>query len=163
MLLREALAADETSILEIMNQAILDQKNAYLSRFDNEHGRVWFNGLMDKGLIVLVVVLDDVICGWGALTPYREGRGALSQNVEITFYVHERFKRRGVASMLIKDLEKRAKQLNKSQSVAILLDDNKESKTLLKKAGYQILGYFPDIASFQNKVCGHLYMWKALL
>lgn len=146
-----------------MNQAIRDAKNAYLELFEEDSGIDWFASLLEKGIVVLVASIDDVVCGWGSITHYREGRGALVKNAEITFYVHAQYKRRGVATLLVKHLEKRAIENRKTQAVAILLDDNSESKSLLIKMGYTVQGVFPNIAHFPYKTCGHLYMWKALV
>ena len=159
---RVAREADAVEIIEIMNQAIDDQKNAYLSAFDDESGRVWFESLFKKASSLLVVLMNDKICGWGSLTSYRESREALSKNVEITFYVHRDYRRMGVGSTLIEHLEKTALESDKKNAVAILLDDNIESEILLKKNGYKVLGHFPKVAYFTNKVCGHFYMWKVL-
>ena len=163
MKIRKAIDSDEAAVVEIMNQAISDAKNAYLELFDEDSGNAWFASLLERGIVVLVATIDDVVCGWGSITHYREGRGALAKNAEITFYVHDQYKRRGVATLLVKHLEKCAIEVSKTQVVAILLDDNLESKSLLIKMGYAVHGVFPNIVHFHDKTCGHLYMWKTLV
>jgi len=162
MEIRKATKDDEASVVEIMNQAIRDSKNAYLKLLSDKTQNTWYSGLMEKAIAFVVATLDGVVVGWGTLTPYREGRGALSSNTEITFYVHDHFKRRGAGTMLIQHLENQAMINGKSQAVAILMDDNRESKQLLQKLGYSVRGEFPKIARFSHKLVGHLYMWKSL-
>ena len=163
MLIREAKKSDEHEIIEIMNQAIMDRKNAYLEIFDAENGGHWIESMRAKAIKLCVCVIDERIVGWGSLTPYRENRGALSGNVEITFYIHEDRKRMGIGTLIIKYLEEIALRLNKTHAVAILLDDNDASEKLLNKMGYEILGRFESIAVFPDITLGHLYMWKKLM
>ena len=162
MLIREANRSDEHEVIEIMNQAIMDRKNAYLEIFNAENGRQWYDSLRAKAIKFCVCVIDNRIVGWGSLTSYRENRGALSGNVEITFYVHNDNKKQGIGTLIIKYLEEVALRLNKTHVVAILLDDNEASQILLTKKGYKTLGHFESIATFPNKTLGHLYMWKKL-
>ena len=55
-----------------------------------------------KAIKFCVCVIDNSIVGCGSLTPYRENRGALSGNVEITFYVHNDNKKQGIGTLIIK-------------------------------------------------------------
>jgi hypothetical protein len=49
MLIREANRSHEHEVIEIMNQAIMDRKNAYLEIFNAENGRQWYDSLRRIG------------------------------------------------------------------------------------------------------------------
>lgn len=162
MKIREARINDGPAIIEILNQAIVERKNAYLDIFDVESGMIWHQTLLKNAYYVCVYEFNHEIKGWGSLTPYRQNRGALKGNTEITFYVDRSSRGAGIGSSLVDHMETTAKNLGYMHSVAILLDDNMESQELLKKKNYETLGHFKSIARFPDKNRGHLYMWKEL-
>lgn len=154
--------ADMDAIIRIMNQAIGEERNAYLSRFSNATGARWFSALKAGASALLVASRGGEVVGWGSLSAYRQGRGALGTVKEITFYVDQKARRLGVAGVLVTNLEAQAMRLGALHMVAILLDDNAPSKALLKKFGYEQWAHFPNIVHFPSHTAGHLYMGKHL-
>ena len=100
--IRLAEQRDLPAIVEIYNQAIrmksatadtvpvtLDERGAWLAGHDPSHYPVF------------VAVLDDAVVGYCSLSPYRAGRMALRHTAEISYYIHEKHRRKGIGSMLI--------------------------------------------------------------
>lgn len=160
--IRPAFYDDESAIVEIMNQGINEETNAYVQPFDWVQGSNWFASLRENSTALVVAETNNQIVGWGSLSNYRGGREALISTKEITFYVHHDFRRFGAASKLILNLEETARDLKVKHLVAILLDDNAGSRALLEKHNYFVWGLFEAIAEFESGAKGHLYMGKHL-
>ena len=160
--IRKASVSDEIAVLTIFNQAIRERSNAHLEPLEHSAGAKWFERLIHDAQLLIVCESEGLISGWGALMPYRTGRGALSKTLEITFYVHRMARRKGVATGMIQYLEAEAKDRDILHMAAILLDDNEASKTILKKHGYFEWGNFKDVVHFEDGDRGHLYMGKNL-
>lgn len=55
-----------------------------------------------------------------------------------------------------------AKKLGYTRMIAILLDENKGSKRLLKKNNFEQWGFLPGVATISNKIHGNLYYGRRL-
>ncbi|MEQ9186551.1 MAG: GNAT family N-acetyltransferase [Cryomorphaceae bacterium] len=162
-MIRTVRVEDAISVVEIMNQAIEERKNAYLSPFEAKQGSDWFERL--KASALAFVVKTDTrgdVCGWGTLTPYRSGRDAFQRAVEITFYFERAARGLGWGKEMIEHLEQLSHTMGKHHLVAILLDDNVPSQRLLVKMGYEEWGNFRELAEFPDRNRGHMYMGKRL-
>ncbi len=161
MTFEAALEADQEAVVEIMNQAIAEERNAFLEPLTGELARDWYQRLQHSRLLV-VAKENGRIVAWGTLTDYRQGRGALSTTAEITFYVHRDHRGQGLGRKLTQYLEHQAQASGVKHLIAILLDDNEASKGLLSSLGYSQWANFRGIAEFGETVRGHLYMGRHL-
>lgn len=159
--IRKAESRDEGAVIGIMNEAIREHRNAYLEELnENKEGSAWFQRLHENALSLFVVEEQGRAIAWCSLTPYRGDRGALSSSSEITFYVSAPYRGKGIASALIKHMEKEAEQMGKQHLFAILLDNNRPSRALLAKMGYEEWANFERIVHHHAGDLGHLYMGK---
>lgn len=154
-------SSDSTAVVSIMNEAIEERRNAYLVPFSKEDGEKWFNELSGRARYMCIVE-EDSILGWGTLTDYRGGRGALSSSAEITFYLGRTGRGKGLGKKLVSHLEEVALEQRIQHIIAILLDDNLPSQSLLLKMGYEVWANFEGIAHFPDGDRGHMYMGKHL-
>lgn len=161
--IRPAFYDDEESVVAIMNTAIQAETNAYLTEFDWVGGTQWFKDLRTNSLSLVVCEKEGKVIGWGNLSNYRGGRPALQTTKEISFYVDEEHRRMGVASSIIEQLESIALESDIEHLVALLLDDNIGSRTLLEKHGYFVFGLLENAVKFPNVSKGHLFMGKHLV
>ena len=145
-----------------MNQAVAERRNAHLEPLDGDRADDWYARLMNNSDPLLVVENDGQVKGWGCLGPYRAGRGALGNVAEVTFYLDQEARGKGVGTALVKHLESLAIERGKSHLVAILLDDNQASIGLLNKLGYSLWANFEKLASFPDGKRGHMYMGKQI-
>lgn len=162
MEIRSVLPTDFEAVLTIMNQGIAAKTNAYSNLFGEASGQKWFDALSKNSERFVVATISGTVAGWATLTAYRSGREALEGVSEITFYVHTKFRKIGVASNLFTYLEKEARLLRKSHLLAILLDDNQASRALLEKHQFVTWGHLPEIAQFDKIRVGQWYMGKAI-
>jgi L-amino acid N-acyltransferase YncA len=154
---RLAQETDLGSINEIYSQAVGINATAHTYPLTPAQSREWFVAHDPEKYPVFVSVADDQITGWVSLSAYRPGRMALRHTAEISFYIHENYRRQGVGSALLQFAVKKAPELGLRQVFAIVLEHNTASIALLKKFGFQQWGFLPDVADFDGKICGQYY------
>ncbi len=156
--IRIATENDLSAIVEIYNQAVRNKfETADTDEIELKNKLEWFENHKPDSYPILVYEKDNLIVGWISISPYREGRKALRFTVEISYYIHNRYKRQGIGSELIKHAIIESKKRNYKNLFAIILDKNKASINLLNKNGFVEWGHLPDIADFDGEECGHVY------
>ncbi len=117
----------------------------------------WFR-LHDPDRFPVYVAADNrEILGWISLGPYRSDRQALAHVAEVSFYVESGNRGKGVGSSLLEYVIGVAPRFCMEALIAILLDKNPSSKSLLYKFGFQEWGRMPGIAKIEGKMIDHLY------
>ncbi len=161
--IRTAEARDLPALVEIYNQAVaLRFATADTRPVTVEDRASWLAG-HDPGVHpVFVAEIAGAVAGWCSLSPYRPGRGALRHTAEISYYVHERYRRIGVATLLVEHAIREGPRLGLKTYFAILLDENAASVRLLEKLGFERWGHLPGVADFDGKEVGHLYYGRRL-
>ncbi len=158
IIIRTAQAKDLVAIVKIYNQAVkLKSATADLSPVSLESRAEWLAAHDPARHPVFVAQSGNVVVGWCSISEYRPGRGALRHTAEISYYVHEDYRRLGVASKLVKHAIRECPRLDIKTLIAILLDINVPSVRLLDKFGFRKWGHMPDVADFDGKECSHLY------
>jgi len=160
MKIRLAEHKDLSVINEIYNQAIKINVTAYLHPRSIQQTEDWFNEHNKKQFPIYVAEIDGNVTAWLSFSPYRPGRQALDRTTEISYYVHENYRRKGIGEALISFALELTPSLNFTTIVAILLDNNTPSIKLLEKFGFERWGLIPDAAEFDNTTCGHLFMGR---
>jgi len=160
--IRIAQQEDLAAIVAIHNQAIaLPYTNAYTQPFDTADRLKWFEEHKGK-CPIYVAVANNEVAGWLSIGPYRSGRAALSHTKEVSYYVHNNYKGQGVASRLLQYAMQEIHNLDANVYLAIVIDKNTASIRLLEKNGFTLWGHLPEIARFNDDICGHVYYgWKA--
>jgi L-amino acid N-acyltransferase YncA len=144
-------------IVEIYNQAIeRGFCTADTTPFTANEKASWFDRHDDKHPL-FIAIIDGKVAGWYSLSHYREGREALSGVRELSYYVHNDHQGKGIGAAMVKHAVETAKKLQVENIVAILLERNLRSISLLEKFGFEKWGHMPDVARFGNERCGHLY------
>jgi phosphinothricin acetyltransferase len=157
MEIRIAQEADLVQIVEIYNQAIaLRSATADLTPVEPSDKQQWLEEHVPEKHPVYVAKVDDKIVGWCSLSPYRRGRMALRYTAEISYYVHEGYRRMGIGSALAKHAISQCETLDIKTLFALLLDVNVASVQLLEKLGFAKWGHLPNVADFDGQECGHL-------
>ena len=152
-----AQKTDLPQLVEIYNQAIEQHCTADTSPFTVEQRKDWFAEHTSKEYPLLVAKDGDSVLGYLTLSPYRFGRKALSNTLEISYFVHFEHHRKGVASKLIDNALSLCYTLQVKTLVAILIDSNQGSIGILNKYHFQEWGRLPDIVEFDNGTFDHLY------
>lgn len=156
--IRLALREDLPSINGIYNQAVEERFcTAHLAPV-SMHARLEWFGLHDPDRFPVYVSTEGkVITGWISLGPYRTDRQALAHVAEVSFYVREGYRNKGVATHMLEFVIGVAPRFCLEVLVAILLERNVASMALLRKFGFAEWGRMPGIARIGSEHIDHLY------
>ncbi|MCK5134184.1 MAG: N-acetyltransferase [Bacteroidales bacterium] len=158
MKIRLASREDLPVINDIYNQAVQQRFcTAHLSPVSLEQHGEWYAEHDPNRFPVFVAGPDDHVYGWVSLSSYRSGRQALAHVGEVSYYVDEKERGKGVGTMLLEHAISVAPGFGMSVLIAILLDKNPASIALLQKFGFSRWGAMPGIARIDNETADHLY------
>lgn len=155
MHIRTAKYKDLPQIVAIYNQAVSEGNcTADTHSLTVAERQEWFDSHTPDKYPIFVMEQKDNILGWYSLSAHRKGRMALQNVAEISYYVDQNHRKRGIGRQLMQHALGQAPKLGLHNLFAILLDINQTSVTLLEKNGFSKWGHLPDIAEFPDKTCG---------
>jgi phosphinothricin acetyltransferase len=158
MKIRLARKEDLPQINEIYNQAVRQLFcTAHLEPVSLSDRELWFETHNPDRFPVFVAQKENSLAGWVSLGAYRESRQALAHVAEVSYYVDERERGKGLGSILLDHALKVAPEYGFSVLVAILLNKNPASIGLLNKFGFEAWGVMPGIARIGAEEADHLY------
>jgi len=127
-----------------------------------EDRRSWFHAHDSAQFPVFVILHTKRILGWASLGPYREDRQALAHVAEVSYYVEETERGKGVGGRLLGYVLQVAPEYGFKVLIAILLNKNPASIAILKKFDFEEWGRMPGIARIGGQEADHLYYGKRL-
>jgi len=156
---RPAKLNDLNAITEIYNEAILTT----VASFDIEpktdaEQRVWFANHGSKRPI-LVAELDGIVVGWAALSEWSD-RCTYSDTVEISIYVKEEFRRRGIGRRLLEAIIEEGEKVGLHTVIARITQGNDESIHLHKSVGFEHIGVMREVGRKFGKLLDVYLMQK---
>jgi phosphinothricin acetyltransferase len=122
-----------------------------------EDREAWFCDHPSGTHPIYVAEVDGKPAGWCSLSAYRPGRAALRYTAEISYYVEETHRRRGIATALVRHALAACPGLRIRNLFAIVLEHNASSIRFLEKEGFQKWGFLPRVADFDGDECGQYY------
>jgi len=154
--IRRATQTDLDQITEIYNDAI--QKTS--ATFDTEpktreQQEIWFAGHDDRHPL-LVADEDGIVAAWASLSQWSD-RCAYSDTVEISLYVREESRRKGIGKQLMRSILHEGKIVGLHTVIARIAGSNKISADLCKSFGFQYIGTMREVGKkFGNLLDVHL-------
>ena len=146
MIIRDALEADLPAIVEIYNEAIRGRiSTAQLDEVSVKERLPWFRQHSAESHPLWVAQIDGEIAGWFSFHPFIK-RAAYRGTAEISVYVSERFRSRGVGNALLAKAIARSPDLNLSALVGYIFEVNKPSLRLFERTGFARWGLLPRVA-----------------
>jgi L-amino acid N-acyltransferase YncA len=146
MKIRDAVEGDLPAILEIYNAAIATRiATAQLEPVTLEERRDWLKEHSAGRHPFWVLEADGRVAGWLSLKPFLP-RCAYRGAAEVSVYVHENFRRRGVATKLLKEAIARSPSLEIEAMVGLIFAHNEPSLNLFASLGFTRWGLLPGIA-----------------
>ncbi|PYJ76782.1 MAG: hypothetical protein DME69_12430 [Verrucomicrobia bacterium] len=146
MIIRDAGDADLPAIIDIYNAAIATlMATAQLDPVTLEERRDWLKEHSPDRHPFWVLETDRRIAGWLSLKPFAP-RCAYRGTAEISVYVDEKFRRRGVARRLLEEAIARSPSLGITAIVGLIFGHNAPSLKLFEQLGFQRWGLLPGIA-----------------
>lgn len=145
MQIRDAEDGDQSSILEIYNDAVLNTTAVWneVPRTAQEQAQ-WFEAKQAQAYPVLVAVVDEVVAGFCSYGPFRPWYG-YRFSVEGSIYVAAQYRRQGIARQLLAALIARAQLQELHAIIAGIEAGNAASIRLHEQAGYRIAGRLHEV------------------
>jgi L-amino acid N-acyltransferase YncA len=144
--IRDAAESDLPTVVEIHNAAIASRiSTAQLDPIAVEGRREWFRAHSPTQYPLWVAELDGTIAGWLSFREFLP-RCAYRGTVEISVYVSEQFRRRGVGRKLLQEAIARGPQLGMHSLVGLIFGHNEPSIALFRVAGFERWGLLPGVA-----------------
>ena len=161
--LRIALLADLHDIVEIHNGIIHEGGlTADMSPYSIDEKNKWFDEMSKKPFTIQVLEVNGIVAGYVYLSPWRNGRTALRHVAEISYYLTKTFRSAGYGRKLLQAGMDSAVQNGFKTLLAILLDSNIPSVSLLESEGFHVAGHLPQVAELKDNVAGQFIMMKQI-
>ena len=156
---RLAKLDDLNAITEIYNEAILTTD----ATFDTEpktkaEQRVWFANHGPKNPI-LVAELDGAVVGWASLSEWSD-RCAYADTAEISLYVKQGFRSRGIGRRLLKSIIQKGEKVGLHTVIARITEGNKQSIRLHESVGFEHIGIMREVGQKFGKLLDVCLMQK---
>src|SRR5438876_2218831 len=150
MIIREAVEADLPAIIEIYNATVPTRMvTAELEPTTVEARLPWFRDHSPHEYPFWVAESGGRVIGWldfKKLLPRRAYRGT----AELSVYVDENFRRRGVGQRLLEEAIARAPSLGITALVGLIFGHNEPSLKLFQRFGFERWGFFPGVAQLDG-------------
>ena len=144
IIIKKATLDDLAAITEIYNQAILRTT----ATFDTEpksldEQKVWFESHGPK-YPVLVAEEDGVVTGWASLSKWSD-RCAYSDTAEISLYIDEKNRGRGIGKKLLKTIVLEGEKAGLHSIIARIAEGNETSIHLHQSIGFEHIGIMKEV------------------
>ncbi|KMM62946.1 GCN5 family acetyltransferase [Bacillus glycinifermentans] len=126
---------------------------------DMNYIETWFQEHQGR-YSILVAESKEEIAGWASLNPYSH-RCAYKGVADLSVYVDRSFRGKGVGSLLLKALEKTAKE-NEFYKIVLDVSLNGLGQSLYKKMGYRQVGIFKNQGILDGQYVDVMAMEKLL-
>jgi L-amino acid N-acyltransferase YncA len=146
MKIRDAVESDLPAIIDIYNAAIATRMStAQLETVTVESRRRWLTEHSPDRHPFWVMECDGQVAGWLTIKSFLP-RCAYSGTAELSVYVDQQFRRRGVARTLLEEAIARAPQLEITAMVGLIFAHNEPSLRLFEQLGFARWGLLPQVA-----------------
>ena len=150
MIIRDAAEGDLPAIIDIYNAATATRTStALFGPVSVEERLPWFRRHSPDEFPLWVAEIDGRIAGWLSFHEFIR-RPAYRGAAEISIYVHEEFRRRGIGRALLSKALADAPRLNTRALLGYVLGHNAASLALFEQAGFERWGCLPRLARFEN-------------
>lgn len=121
-----------------------------------------FHTIMGEGYPYIVAELDGQVCGYAYLGRYRPRR-AYRFTLEDSIYIHKDFTGKGIGTLLLTELIKRAERGPWHLVIAVIGDStNHASINVHKKLGFELVGVEPETGFKFGRWIDTVIMYKRL-
>lgn len=145
ILLREATENDLPAILAIYNHVIINTTAVYSDKPHTMQMRLdWYNERVTHKFPVFIADADGVVAGFSSFGHFRAWP-CYRYTVEVSVYVDEAYRGRGISKQLSLALIERAREMNIHAVIAGISADNEVSIKLHQTLGYREVAHFKEV------------------
>ncbi len=145
MIIRDATEADLPGIVAIYNAAIRGRiSTAQLEEVSVEQRLSWFREHSAEIHPLWIADIDGQIAGWFSFHSYVE-RAAYRATAEISVYVSEKFRRRGVGKALLEKAIGHSPRLGITALIGCIYAHNDASLRLFEQLEFERWGFLPRV------------------
>jgi len=146
MKIRDAVEADLPAIIDIYNAAVATRiATAQLEPVTLEERRDWLKEHSPDRHPFWVLEINSQVAGWLSLKSFLP-RCAYRGTAEVSVYVGETFRRRGIARKLLEEAIARGPSRGINAMVGLIFAHNEPSLKLFEQLGFKRWGLLPRIA-----------------
>jgi L-amino acid N-acyltransferase YncA len=150
MIIRDAVEADLPAIVDIYNATVPTRMvTAELEPTTVEARVPWFREHSPEQYPFWVAESEGCVMGWLEFKKFLP-RCAYRGTAEISVYVDEKFRRRGVGQRLLERAIARAPSLGITALVGLIFGHNEPSLKLFQRLGFERWGFFPAVAQLDG-------------
>ncbi len=150
MRIRDAARADLPAIIDIYNAAIATRTaTAQIEPVTLESRQEWLSEHSPDEYPFWVLEMEGQVVGWLTFKSFLP-RCAYRGTVELSVYVHEKFRRRGIARRLLEQALARAPTLGITALVGLIFVHNEASIRLFELLGFTRWGLLPRVARVEE-------------
>lgn len=148
--LRFATLDDLPIIVDIYNSTIPSRMvTADLEPVTVEDRLNWFHEHNPEKRPLWVVEFEGNICGWVSLQSFY-GRPAYDATAEISIYLHENFRGKGLGKKIINKVIEECPKLRIDTLLGFIFGHNEPSIKLFTKFGFEEWGHLPEVATLDG-------------
>ncbi|PLR94691.1 GNAT family N-acetyltransferase [Bacillus sp. T33-2] len=144
VLIRDAVIHDLPAMLDIYNDAIRNTTATFdLEEQSLEQRELWFRKYGGKYPLI-VAEAEGEVAGYCSLSPFRD-KEAYARTTELSVYISEHHRGKGIGASLMKEILHRAAQLQYHTIIGGITDGNEASVRLHEKFGFEFIGRFKQV------------------
>ena len=111
----------------------------------------WYEAHQTSEHCIFVGLIDDVVVGYASLSPYRT-KDAFKSTVELSIYIHQEYRGKGIATQLMDHILEIAKNDPLLHNVVSVITAGNEGSTKLhKRFGFTYCGLTPQVGFKHGK------------
>lgn len=148
--IRDAAISDLPAIVDIYNSTVPSRiVTADTEPVTLESKKLWFTEHSPQLRPLWVLEDKERVCGWVSFQSFY-GRPAYKSTAEISIYVHEDYRGKGLGRFLLNKTMDACPELQIKTLLGFIFGHNMPSLSLFERAGFQRWGYLPNIAELDG-------------
>ncbi len=141
---RPATEKDQPSIMEIYNEAVINTTATFdTEKRSPEKQMEWFRSHKPNHP-VFVAEQDGGVVGWASLSAWSD-RCAYEGTVEVSIYIHQDYRNKGIGKKLLELITLEGKKVNNHSVLSRISSDNETSIHLHEALGYKHVGVMKEV------------------
>ncbi len=158
---RLATEVDLATIGSIYNYYVLNSACTFQTEPDTAEERAEWFAAHDKLHPITVATDESEVVAWASLSPYHH-RCAYRHTVEDSVYVRNDMRNRGIGTLLLTDLIKRAETHGHHSIMAVIAADQIDSIRLHQKFGFLKVGHIREAGYKFDRWLDVIFMQRML-